>query len=124
MRRLRGSTRSMCLRLCSAAPLMTMESTDMPVLGAFPADRARFQVLQSSTKDDGKDAVPPSRLDNLLGLRTVPGAFIMDITSGGPAERAGFNVCDLIAGFNGRPLRQYGELQAFVSALREAAASS
>src|SRR5207253_3017066 len=28
---LRGSTRSMCLRLCSAAPLMTMESTDMPV---------------------------------------------------------------------------------------------
>ena len=83
-----------------------------------------FQVLQSSTKDAGKDAVPPSRLDNLLGLRTVPGAFIMDITSGGPAERAGFNVCDLIAGFNGRPLRQYGELQAFVSALREAAASS
>src|SRR5881296_574172 len=36
MRRLRGSTRSMCLRLCSAAPLMTMESTDMPVLGALP----------------------------------------------------------------------------------------
>src|SRR5882762_4001524 len=41
MRRLRGSTRSICLRLCSAAPLMTMESTDMPLLGAFPAEFAR-----------------------------------------------------------------------------------
>src|SRR3989442_7653760 len=38
MSRLRGSTRSMCLRLCSAAPLMTMESTDMPVLGALPLE--------------------------------------------------------------------------------------
>src|SRR5882672_11166461 len=43
--RLRGSTRSMCLRLCSAAPLMTMESTDMPVLGAFPADDALLVEL-------------------------------------------------------------------------------
>src|SRR2546427_4867126 len=82
------------------------------------------QVLESSTKDAGKDAVPASRLDHLLGLRTVPGAFIMGVTSGGPAERAGFDVCDLIAGFNGRPLRQYGELQAFMSALREAATFS
>ena len=83
-----------------------------------------FQVLQSSTKDSGRDAEPASRLDTLLGIRTVPGAFIIDMTSGGPAERAGFDVCDLIAGFNGRPLRLYGELQAFVSALREAATSS
>ena len=82
------------------------------------------KVVQSSTRDSGKDAEPASRLDDLLGLRTVPGAFIMDMTSGGPAERAGFGVCDLIAGFNGRPLRLYGELQTFVSALREAAASS
>src|SRR2546426_1099636 len=42
IRRLRGSTRSMCLRLCSAAPLMTMESTDMPLLGAFRAVDARL----------------------------------------------------------------------------------
>ena len=83
-----------------------------------------FQVLQPSTKDSGQDAVPASRLDELLGIRTVPGAFIIDLTSGGPAARAGFDVCDLIAGFNGRPLRVFGELQAFVSALREAAASS
>src|SRR5207247_3994216 len=40
--RLRGNIRSMCLRLCSAAPLMTMESTDMPLLGAFPAVDARL----------------------------------------------------------------------------------
>src|SRR6058998_953309 len=43
MSRLRGSTRSMCLRLCSAAPLMTMESTDMPLLGPFPR-KSRFVV--------------------------------------------------------------------------------
>src|SRR5438093_6921999 len=83
-----------------------------------------FQALRSSTKDSGKDAVPASRLEDLLGLRTVPGAFIMGVTSGGPAERAGFDVCNLIAGFNGRTLRQFGELQTFLKALREAAASS
>jgi S1-C subfamily serine protease len=83
-----------------------------------------FQVVHSSTRDAGGNSEAPSRLDNLLGIRTVPGAFIMDLTSGGPAARAGFDVCNLIAGFNGRTLRQFGELQAFVSALREAAAST
>ena len=83
-----------------------------------------ISVLQSSTKDSGKDAEPVSRLEELLGIRTVPGAFIMDMTSGGPAARAGFDVCNLIAGFNGRTLRQFGELPAFVNALREAATST
>jgi len=83
-----------------------------------------ISVLQSLTKDSGKDAEPVSRLEELLGIRTVPGAFIMDMTSGGPAARAGFDVCNLIAGFNGRTLRQFGELPAFVNALREAATST
>jgi S1-C subfamily serine protease len=82
------------------------------------------RVLESSTKSSGREAEPVSRLDEVLGLRTVPGAFIMGVTSGGPAARAGFDVCNLISGFNGRTLRQFGELQAFVKALREAAAST
>jgi S1-C subfamily serine protease len=83
-----------------------------------------FQVAQPSTRDSGQDALPASRLDELLGIRTVPGAFIIDLTSGGPAQRAGFDLCNLIAGFNGRSLRQFGQLDAFVNALREAAAST
>jgi S1-C subfamily serine protease len=83
-----------------------------------------LHVSASSPAKSGEDAGPVSRLDRLLGLRTVPGAFIADIATGSPAQRAGFGVCDLIAGFNGRPLLQFGELQSFVGALREAAAST
>jgi len=81
-------------------------------------------ALESSPHGPGEEAEPVSRLDEILGLRTVPGAFIIDLAAGGPAHRAGFDVCNLIAGFNGRTLRQYGDLQTFLRALREAAASA
>src|SRR6267143_5501230 len=45
---LRGSTRSMCLRLCSAAPLMTMESTDIRDCEPFPRESRR--VMKSDLK--------------------------------------------------------------------------
>jgi C-terminal processing protease CtpA/Prc len=66
----------------------------------------------------------PTRLDEILGIRTAPGAFVMDLAPGSPAERAGLDPCDLIAGFNGRDFKVYGELARFVAALRRAAMSS
>jgi S1-C subfamily serine protease len=83
-----------------------------------------MRMLQSSTKTPATDPEPLSRIDQVLGLKTVPGAFITDVVSGGPAQRAGFDVCNLIAGFNGRTLREFGELPLFINALREAAAST
>ena len=63
----------------------------------------------------------PVHMDEVLGIRALPGAFVMDIAPGSPAEQAGLEVCDLIAGFDGQDFRGYGNAAAFVGAMREAA---
>ena len=72
---------------------------------------------QESTKSC---AEAPSRLDEVLGIRSAAGAFVVSIDPGSPAELAGLDVCDLIAGFKGRDFRNYGNAAAFVGALRDA----
>lgn len=66
-------------------------------------------------------ADPPAHLDLVLGVRSAPGAFVMSVDPGSPAEQVGLDVCDLIAGFNDQDFRSYGALAAFASAMREAA---
>jgi S1-C subfamily serine protease len=66
----------------------------------------------------------PTRLDEVLGLKTAPGAFIIEVNPGSAAEQAGLDVCQLIAAFNNQAFRDYGDSAGFVAALREAAMSS
>src|SRR5882672_4225950 len=49
----------------------------------------------------------PPRLDEVLGIRSAAGAFVVSIDPASPAELAGLDVCELIAGFNGRDFRNY-----------------
>src|SRR5262245_7406062 len=67
---------------------------------------------------------PRGRLDDVLGVEAVPGAFIVSVDAGTPADHLGLDVCDLIAGFNGQGFRAYGDPAAFVAALRDAAMDS
>ena len=64
------------------------------------------------------------RLDDVLGVESAPGAFIVSVDAGTPADLLGLDVCNLIAGFNGQSFRAYGDPGAFVAALREAAMAS
>ena len=61
------------------------------------------------------------KLDDVLGVRVAPGAFVMSVNPGSPAEQVGLDGCDLIAGFNGEGFQGYGDSVAFVGAMREAA---
>lgn len=63
----------------------------------------------------------PPLLDRILGIQATPGAFVLDIKPGSPAEKAGLARCDFIVSFNGYDLRHYSELQPFLYSLREAA---
>src|SRR6266545_3701333 len=55
-------------------------------------------------------ADPPTQLDEILGVRTAPGAFVMNVEPGSPADKVGLDVCELIAGFNGQEFRSSGDL--------------
>jgi len=72
---------------------------------------------QESTKSCAEAS---SRLDEVLGIRSAAGAFVVSIDPGSPAELAGLDVCDLIAGLKGRDFRNYGNAAAFLGALRDA----
>jgi len=63
----------------------------------------------------------PAHLDEVLGMRTAPGAFDMNVHAGSPAAQIGLEVCDLIVGFNGEQFRNHGDLATFVNAMRDAA---
>ena len=73
-------------------------------------------------QENSKECVEaPVHLDEVLGIRALPGAFVMNVTPGSPAEQVGLEVCDLIAGFDGQDFRGHGNAAAFVRAMREAA---
>lgn len=86
-----------------------------------------FSVLLSagllgSPKENPKSCGDaPAQLDEVLGVRSAPGAFVMSVDPGSPAEQVGLDVCDLVAGFNDQDFRSYGVPAAFAGAMREAA---
>jgi serine protease Do len=50
-----------------------------------------------------------------LGMENIEGAFIMQVEPGGPADKAGIKPYDVITEFNGRKIREPGELTFAVS---------
>lgn len=63
----------------------------------------------------------PPRFDEVLGIRTAPGALVMQVDPDGPAQRAGLSLYDVITALNGEDFRQFPDLQTFLGRLREAA---
>jgi serine protease Do len=53
-----------------------------------------------------------------LGLKPARGALIRSIEAGGPAERAGIEVGDIILEFNGRPINKVSDLPRLVGSTR------
>jgi S1-C subfamily serine protease len=80
---------------------------------------ALLSVLPHMSPKAVSDA--PDKLDHVLGVTVAPGAFVMSISPGSPAEQVGLDGCDLIAGFNGGGFQSYGDTVAFVGAMRAAA---
>ncbi len=54
-------------------------------------------------------------LKEKLGLSDVHGALVADVTSGGPAEKAGIKRGDVIVGFNGKEIKEMKELPFLVA---------
>jgi len=61
------------------------------------------------------------RLQGSVLHANAPLTFVNDTNPGSPAQQAGLDVCDLIAGFNDQEFRSYGDPTSFLAALREAA---
>jgi S1-C subfamily serine protease len=60
-------------------------------------------------------------LDQLLGIESVPGAFVSKVEPDSPAAVAGLATCDVIAALNGNGLRTFINQQAFRAMARESA---
>jgi serine protease Do len=54
-------------------------------------------------------------LKEKLGLSDADGALVADVTSGGPAEKAGIQRGDVIVGFNGKEIKEMKELPFLVA---------
>ncbi len=54
-------------------------------------------------------------LKEKLGLSDMQGALVADVTSGGPAEKAGIKRGDVIVGFNGKEIEEMKELPFLVA---------
>jgi len=50
-----------------------------------------------------------------LGLKSEHGALVADVTSGGPAEKAGIKRGDVIVSFDGKPIREMNDLPYLVA---------
>lgn len=59
-----------------------------------------LEVSEAPPASPEGGAQPRGPLDEVLGVRTAPGALVIDVDAGSPAEQAGLSVCDLIAGFD------------------------
>ncbi len=89
---------------------------------AIPIDQAKSIVAQ--LKDKGKvtrgwlgvaiQAVTPE-LAKSFGLKEPIGALVAEVTSGGPAEKAGIQRGDVITTFNGATVKDSHELPALVA---------
>jgi serine protease Do len=91
-----------------AVPINTVRNI-LPQLEKGKVVRGRIGVRVSTTpmtKEDAED----------LGLPGVLGAEITDVTDGGPAKLAGIRAGDVVIEFNGKPVRNSGELVAMVTA--------
>ena len=65
-------------------------------------------------------AVPPDNLE-FYGLKERKGAVVSQVTSGGPAARAGMQPSDVIVEFNGQPVKSRDELVRLVTRTRPGA---
>ncbi len=64
---------------------------------------------------------PPPSLDEVLGIKTVIGALVINVAPGSAAEGQGIALGDVLETANGRGLREVGGLEQFGSRIREAA---
>jgi serine protease Do len=107
----------------------TMIATDGPLSGnvgvgfAIPINTVRdlLPQLQQGKVTRGRigvriDSRPMSREDaEDLGLSNTSGALVAEVENGGPAKAAGVAVGDVIIEFNGRPVKNSGDLVAAVT---------
>ena len=73
--------------------------------------------MRSAEKTHTKQKLTPEAAES-LGIAGRNGALVSDVTSGGPAEKAGIRSGDVIVAFNGKEIRDEHDLPQIVASIK------